>query len=360
MPQATRPGQTLTAICAAMPLDGTVAGTAPEWIHVLPMGEIPTVDGRGPYRTGDLASIATASLEAAGGRLPIDENHAIDLAAKAGGASPARGWIVALEPRENGLWGRVEWSEAGKALMAERAYRFLSPVIVHLADMTIVAVRRASLTNKPNMRQLVALNQETGMDLTKLREAMGLDDKADETAIVAAVAKLKTDTATALQSQGAAIGEALGPVAVAIGLQAEATPEEVLAKAKALADPAKMVPVEQVVALQTELATVSKGIATDKAVAVVDAAIAAGKPGVKPMRDYYIARHMADPKATEEALAALPSLTGNSAARRVAPDKDGKVALGADELHAVQLMGVDPEAYAKTKAAEAAVNEEAL
>ena len=38
------------------------------------------------------------------------------------GASTARGWIVNLEARDDGLWGQVEWTAHGSALMADKAY----------------------------------------------------------------------------------------------------------------------------------------------------------------------------------------------------------------------------------------------
>ncbi len=142
-------------------------GDVPSWIMLLPAGEIRTADGRGPYRLDD-ATALQASLAAAGGRLPVDENHSTDLAAPKGGPSPARGWIVALEARADGVWGQVEWTEPGKALLAERAYRHISPVITHLKDGTVTGLLRASLTNRPNLRGLAALHQEEDMDFSPI------------------------------------------------------------------------------------------------------------------------------------------------------------------------------------------------
>ncbi len=39
----------------------------------------------------------------------------------------ARGWIVELQARDDGIWGRVEWTGAGRALIEDRAYRGISP-----------------------------------------------------------------------------------------------------------------------------------------------------------------------------------------------------------------------------------------
>jgi len=103
-------------------------GGAPEWVHLLPAGAVETVDRRGPYRVTDGEKLIAASF-AQSPRLPIDENHATDLAAPKGQPAPARGWITALEARADGIWGKVEWTEAGRQLVEDRAYRGLSPVI---------------------------------------------------------------------------------------------------------------------------------------------------------------------------------------------------------------------------------------
>ncbi|MEJ0012888.1 MAG: phage protease [Bauldia sp.] len=144
---------TAIAICSGQQLP---AGP-PDWIQLTPVGQITTVDGRGPYNLVSPARVASESL-AATDRLLIDENHATDLAASKGASAPARGWIVALEPRADGIWGRVEWTISGAKLLADRAYRFISPVIAVTADGTIERVLRASLTNVPNIRGMAALN----------------------------------------------------------------------------------------------------------------------------------------------------------------------------------------------------------
>lgn len=124
-----------------------------------------------------------------------------------------------------------------------------------------------------------------------------------------------------------------------------------LLAAKSLKDPAKFVPAEQVALLQTQLGTLTKSIAMDKAVLCIDAAIAAGKPGIKPLRDHYIARHMAEPAAVEKEIGAMVSFT----AQTVMPVKlaDGEVLLSAEDENICKLMGLDPKAYAATRKLEA-------
>lgn len=47
-----------------------IAGSAPDWVQLLPLGKFSGRDGRGPYRIADLAAaqkIVAATLERAGG-----------------------------------------------------------------------------------------------------------------------------------------------------------------------------------------------------------------------------------------------------------------------------------------------------
>jgi len=199
MPAALVPAPSSVALCAALPLPGAgeAAARVPAFIQLLPAGVIHTRDGRGPYRLVDAAAVIARSLPAGGPGLPLDENHATDLAAPKGAPAPARGWIVELQARADGVWGRVEWTPEGRAMIAGRAYRHVSPVIQHDSEGRIMRILRASVVNLANLPDLAALNAaradafpEIVMDLTKLREALRLPADADETAILAAIAGL--------------------------------------------------------------------------------------------------------------------------------------------------------------------------
>lgn len=323
-----------------------------EWVHLLPAGEITTQDGRGPYRVGDASALITASLHQ-GAKLPIDENHAIDLAAPRGEASPARGYIVELQAREDGLWGRVEWTESGKALMADRAYLGLSPAIIHDAKGQILRILRASLVNRPNLRGLTALHhQEDPMSLLqRLAALLGLEATATEDALIERVTSLhqQAPQAVALQSQLSEIGTALG-------VSQNATAETILGAARQKAAGGN----EAIVALQAELTTVTgqlnairEDAARGRAETFVDGEIKRGRVGVKPLRDHYIAMHMADPARVEKELGALPILNGSGTVAPSPPrNADGELALNAEQMQVARLLGQDPKAYALTLKAE--------
>lgn len=352
-----------------LPLPG--ADEAPEWVHLLPAGEFRGVDGRGPYRLRDAAKVITTTAAMAGGklRLPLDENHAIDHAMRTGQSSPARGWVVELQARQDGIWGRVEWTPTGKALLRDRAYRGISPVYGHAeADGTVLYLLRAALTNAPNLAQLATLHtqQGTGMDLTQLREALGLPaTTADADVLSAAVARqgviaahqqqlcaalalpATADHAAILaavttgRAAVAAHGQQLSRIAAAAGItEANAGAEQIVTALQARTGDPNLA--ATVVSLQTQLATLQQSAAREAATRAVDDAIKAGKP-IKPLREHYIARHMQDPAAVASELAALPSINAGGLASVVPPaSQDG---LSTDDHRAIALMGISPEAF---------------
>ncbi len=303
------------ALCAAIDIGGEGA-SAPEWLHLLPAGVARTVDGRGPYKVADAAALMSASM--AGGKLTICENHATDLAAPKGGAAPARGWIVDMQSRDDGIWGKVDWVE-GEGVPAWRQYRGLSPVIAHSKDGTVSAILRASLTNTPNLTGLQSLHhQENDMALRdELIGALGLDSAADDAAIVAAVTAGKTGGAIALQA-------ALKPIALAVGVAENADAATVLAGVQAFGKGDD----DRVTSLQSEVATLTTSLDSvtterkrDKATAFVDGAIGAGRVGLKPCRDEYISMHMAEPAKAEKLINAMPILApGATALTGAAPE----------------------------------------
>lgn len=294
------------ALCAASLLPE--AGI-PDWVHLLPAagGTISTYDGRGPYRVTDPAAIIAASLHADTrdqGGLIIDENHATDLAGPLGLPSPARGRIVELEARPNGIWGRVDWSATGTALLSERAYRGISPVIHYRPDGSVLRIARASLVNYPNLRGLVALNAETQMDLKMLATALGLAETATMEEILAAIQALKmskaeveTEVETALQSE---IGSILG---------VSGDRQAILAAVRlASAGRGDLVALQsQVTAQAAELKAIREANARAAAESYIDGEIARKRMGLNAQnRGHFVALHMSQPETCRQLIAGMP------------------------------------------------------
>ncbi|RIV82958.1 hypothetical protein D2V17_14240 [Aurantiacibacter xanthus] len=347
------------ALCSAFALGEPSDETGKEWVHLLPAGGVVnTADRRGPYVVEDYHALMSKSL-APGGRLVLDENHSTDLAAPKGLPAPARGWIVALQLREDGIWGEVEWNDAGRQLRREKAYSGISPVIAHTKDKRIVAIRRASLVNQPNLEGLTALNQEeTSMDWKMmLIAALGLDENASDDDVAAAMKKaLSATTEEAVQS-------ALLPIGKALGLADGASAETIIAGiGKLSADDGNDGTItalqSRLDAAHTKLDEMEAAQARTAATAFVDSAIAEGRPGVKAMRDDYIAMHMENPARTEKLIGAKPALGGRINLGGSKPARSAE--LDDADAQAIALMGIDPEGFKKARAAELGENEEAL
>ncbi|CAI9120423.1 phage protease [Brytella acorum] len=132
----------------------------PEWVHLVPAGTFKGETGPS-FSLNDANEVVARSMPPGGRSLPLDYNHALYHAAKNGGQAPAAGWIDRMEARPDGIWGHVEWTPQGRSDVAEKRYRFISPVVEHDVDGDIKKILNAALTNTPNLTNLVALNTAT-------------------------------------------------------------------------------------------------------------------------------------------------------------------------------------------------------
>lgn len=322
----------------------------PEWVRIMPLGEFrPTEarDRRGPWRLTDAQAVIDASM--ADGRLAIDENHAIDIAAPKGGESPARGWIVAMEARSDGIYARVEWTPTGHTLMAEKAYRGFSPVFTSSKSGVVEQIYRVSITNNPALTELNLLStRETPrMDLVLLRSALGLAETADADAILAAV-RANAQTAAAHTQAMAAITTAAGLPAVT------STDVLVTALATQRATTGDLPQLRQeIVKLTTDLTTLRAEQSRRDAETFIDSAIAAGKP-IVALRGHYIARHQVDRAAVETEIGAMVTLNAGAMPASGPAGGNSNGDLTQEDEQVIRLMGLKREDYMAHKKASAA------
>ena len=125
-------------------------------MHRLPSGTWSARDLRGHRTVSDPGKLIETSLPKGGRPLPVDYDHG-SVVPKGNGS--AAGWITELQARDNGIWGKVEWTEAGRKAVASREYRFISPVIGFDGNnkQDISIIDSAALTNKPALTQLISL-----------------------------------------------------------------------------------------------------------------------------------------------------------------------------------------------------------
>lgn len=190
--------QTATISLELLSQAGPAEGEA--WVHLLPSGRFSGNDGRGPWIVDNAQEVIAASRAAAGRRLlPIDYDHQLDYSERNGQPAIAARWIKGLQARADGVWGLVEWTERAARHLANREYRYLSPVFHHSPCGKVTRLIRAALTNKPALDQLTALaSMEDDMDdnpktlIAELRKLLGLPDDATAGMILAKLREMMT------------------------------------------------------------------------------------------------------------------------------------------------------------------------
>lgn len=344
-------------IVMAAAIDLPDAADAPDWVHLLPtsQGQIATFDGRGPYAVLNAEAVIAASMAEPRG-IPVDENHSTNIAAPQGLEAPARGWITAMEARVDGIWGRVNWTKAGRDLVADKAYRAISPVMQLAQDAkTVLRISVASLVNKPNLRGLASLNMESTMDMTKIALALGLGADATEDAILAAIGAImakKADT-PAMQS-------ALAEIGTVLCVEAGNTAAIVAAvKGKAAEGGALVTLQAENTALSTRLIALETAGKRTASEAFVDAAIAQKRAGLNATtRETYVALHMEQPAVAQHLINAMPQLGASGMTSAPPVGADGTItSLNAEQVAVARQLGISTETYLATLKADRANKE---
>jgi len=192
---------------------------APAEFCVLPAGRIDMKD----YGSAELdeagAACIIAEYDRRGLDMVIDYEHQTLKDTQA----PAAGWIKSLVWKgAEGLWAVVDWTVQAAAYLANREYRYFSPVVsIHEKTGRIIGLLNVALTNMPridNLKPLVAKYQgaaeprhekERNM-IEKLRKLLGLAADAGEDQVMTAVteiaAKAKTGNIVACREVLEALG----------------------------------------------------------------------------------------------------------------------------------------------------------
>jgi phage I-like protein len=346
----------LSSHAVALP---ATSGKAPEWIQILPAGRFSGRDGRGPYSC-DPAAVAAASRERSQGLdIPIDYDHQIERAAANGKPAIAAGWITELEPRQDGLWGRVDWTERGAAHVAAREFRFVSPVFYcnkHSGE--VWHVESVALTNNPNLAGLKALAD---------RQAPGprAGDAMSFVKTLAAIYGLAATEADEAAVEKAARAQKSALAALAEVVQSpDGNLETVLKAAQSMAaaaekpDPAKFAPLDVVQDLRRELASLKAAQSESAARDMVKQAMSAGKitPAMEAWAKDLAAKDPAAFKAfVDVAPDARPGAKSAQTAKTTPPEgASASKALTDMEKKVCAQTGISHDDYIKARAARTA------
>ena len=284
------------------PLSGIDLSGVPEVIRVLPKGHVSSTKGDFEVDDRDIAGIIR-QFKARRLDLVIDYEHQTLSDVQA----PAAGWIKDLYPGEDALMARVEWTKKGREYIANKEYRYLSPVVlVKKADQHAAVFHSAALTNTPAITGMFAIinsdalsieeEEEPRMELSALIELLGLEEGTAEEDVLKRIKELTQQAAE--EGQGGQEGKE-GPakegtqlvanktVLDLLGLPEDARTEDVTARIMAFKAGDSV--------LQRRVAELEKQAASQKAEELVGLALKDGK--LSPaQKEWAVAYALSDPK----------------------------------------------------------------
>ncbi len=326
----------------------SLPGVPTSRIQVLPAGVFASNDGRPAtldvgYATWTMDAQAfanmSASINASSNDTVVDFDHKT-VCAQMGQDNPAAGWVsnADLEFIEQGegagLWANVQWTALGAQAIADRTYRYISPVFRADESGRPVGLHSIALTNNP------ALDSMAAVALSKQ--------------------SLAQSTITALATPGEPT-MLLVALCTALGLQPNTTEQTLLTSVTALAaensrlkdgqfDPAKHIPLAQHAEVQNALSALQTQVNTDQHTAVLSQALAEGK--VLPAQQaYWAAQSLAALQAYVDVAHPITALSGQQTGGKGAPSAQAQSAqLNAEEIKVCALSGMSHETYAKRKA----------
>ncbi|PWB84378.1 MAG: hypothetical protein C3F11_01610 [Methylocystaceae bacterium] len=157
--------------CVALNLSGAPVDS--QWAMLVPPGRVEGADGR--VFVNDAPDAVVGAFVKSGIAAPVDVNHSQFIKAPNGEPSPAVGWIEELQVRVGAIWGRIEWNAAGKAALASKAYRYISPALRHDANGKVIAILGAGVVNRPNFAMpALAAEQPQAVSVPKIETRNGL------------------------------------------------------------------------------------------------------------------------------------------------------------------------------------------
>lgn len=347
----------------------------PDEIQAIPYGvEIQTP--KGPFTLDEEnAPIIIREFERQKNQMVIDYEHQT----LSGAEAPAAGWIIKLiDKGRDGIWAVVEWTQRAKQYLANKEYKYVSPVFLkRISDNRVVRLINVALTNQPNIDGMVPLVNKSGFFFEikekeesimwkELLKLLGLAETATEQDAITAVNKLKEPgqivankavlTALGLK-EGASETEVTGAITAikqspgdgriiankavltALGLNEGATEAEVTGTIMAMKQSH-----DQVGTLSQEVKDLKERLEGKEATDVVAMAMKAGKitPAQKEWADEYAKR---DLEGFKVFVAKAPTVVVMG--KVVGEDKTNEDGIDETQVRVNRMMGIDSETFKK-------------
>lgn len=332
----------------------------PEWLRLLPLGEVNLVDGRPSFEVDpeSLADLVKA-FGARGTDLVIDYEHQ----SLTGGQAPAAGWIKDLEVREDGLWAQVEWTSQAEGYLKQREYRYFSPVLrLDPASRRPQELMNVALTNIPAIQGLSPLVAKWGGEaLTALTLQAKSGSEALEVTAATEASNVEADEEESPWSEELRARLDLGPeapesalwqrsvelfrdLAQDLGLPAEATCSQVKGGLEAL-----KAGNAQVAALEEELAALKDRLREETSLRAVEEAILAGK--ISPaQKEWALSYCRQDPDNFRTYVDQAPRVVPVGERLNLGEERHREdQGLTPEELAICRAINLTPEAYSQAK-----------
>lgn len=330
----------------------TLEDNIPVEIQVIPYGRHDTP--KGAFELDDAGADAIiAAFESQKNDMVVDYEHQT----LAGTEAPAAGWIKKLINKgKEGIWASVEWTERAKKYLANKEYRYLSPVFLkRVSDNKVMKLINVALTNQPNIDGMVPLVNKLSVDgqqsatkqkevssMKELLKLLGLTGEATEEQAIVAVNKLLADK-KALENKTAIVVNK--GVLDALGLKEGATEAEITGTIMAMKQSYSTV--EQ---LTSELTVIKNKMSEKEAAEAVENAMQSGKitPAQKDWATDYAKRDLA---GFQVFVSKAPVIVQKS---KVAGNEKPTINdLDAIQLEINKMCGIDIETFKKFSVKEA-------
>lgn len=168
-------------------------------VHIAPFGDFAQYNAKGDKVIQHINDVTINKLiQSFEKPVLVDVDHK---STEHRGETKAYAWITGLEKTDDGLRGTMQFTECGAEAVANGEYRFLSPVWRVDKDGNPFELISVALTNTPNLplnsignskiEEPVEPTNNKESKMTKIINALGLAEDADEDAIVNAIGALK-------------------------------------------------------------------------------------------------------------------------------------------------------------------------
>ncbi|HEP1045421.1 TPA: phage protease [Serratia marcescens] len=325
-------------------------------VQLFPAGAFRAMDGRPddiPHWYID-AALAQVLIDVAAQRNTpycFDYEHQTQHCKTNGKPNPAAGWFSRLEWVEGkGLFAvDVEWTEAARAMIEAKEYRFISPLFNYDAQGNVKHFINAALTNTPALDDMEALLAAASQQLTGENTVDELLEQL-RWMLNLPLSSTEDDIKIELQKLIDRLSDNQGTAAASVNLLELLTQKDeriaaLSAQAPSVPDPAKFVPVSVLTAVQQQLADLSQKVTGGEVNGLIQAALSDGRL-LPDMQEWAKSLGNKDIDSLKSYLDKAPKVAALNAMQtggKSPTDVLDKSGLDADALAVCSVFGHDPK-----------------